>query len=148
MASNVHETATIQRHEEPATETTPQRDDNGDGHVGRDGRVGPYDQVFARVVARRSPIHGRGLFADERIPKGKLIGRYAGPRTRRIGAYTLWFTDDDGNVYGISGKNILRFVNHSCKPNAVFYDEGLFALRTIQPGEEITHHYGVEWEDD
>ncbi len=116
-------------------------------HQGGNGRVGPYDQVFARVEVRRSPIHGRGLFAAQRIRKGTLIGRYAGPRTRRIGAYALWFTDEEGNVYGISGRNVLRFVNHSRTPNAVFYDEELFALRPIAPGEEITHHYGADWED-
>lgn len=42
-----------------------------------------------------------------------------------------------------------RFVNHSCEPNSIaekwsvngYYRVGLFALRDIEPGEEITYDY-------
>lgn len=101
-------------------------------------------ETALKYEVRRSPIHGRGLFAVAPIRKGEIIGHYDGPETRHIGAYTLWIEDDD-RTYGISGRNAMRFVNHSCKPNAAFYGRALEALRTIKPGEEITHHYGDDW---
>jgi SET domain-containing protein len=40
----------------------------------------------------------------------------------------------------------LRHINHSDSPNAVYYDSlEVCALRDIQAGEEITHHYGADW---
>lgn len=92
-----------------------------------------------------SPIHGRGLFARRPITKGTLIGVYEGERTDDNGPYVLW-VDDDGHEYGIDGRNDLRFVNHSPRPNAVFEGEHLRALRTIRSGEEITFYYGDEFE--
>jgi hypothetical protein len=94
---------------------------------------------------RRSGIHGRGLFTLVRIARGALIGTYEGPRTRRNGAYVLW-VDDDGEEFGIAGKNDLRFVNHSKSPNAIFLGEELYSLRAIRPGEEITFDYGEGWD--
>ncbi|CAG5084343.1 Oidioi.mRNA.OKI2018_I69.PAR.g10617.t1.cds [Oikopleura dioica] len=47
--------------------------------------------------------------------------------------------------------NAARFANHSCSPNAKLYPVrvendiariALFALRFIEPGEEITYDYG------
>ncbi|MEQ8767336.1 MAG: SET domain-containing protein-lysine N-methyltransferase [Planctomycetota bacterium] len=99
-----------------------------------------------KVAVKKSAIHGRGLFALEKIPKGAFLGIYEGPKTRRDGTYVLWIEDDDGDVFGINGRNELRYVNHSARPNAEFRGEELFALRTIQPGQEITHHYGADWE--
>lgn len=100
---------------------------------------------FPAVVVRKSSIHGRGLFAAERIPRGKLIGFYEGPRTKREGAYVLWVEDDD-ETFGVAGKNHLRFVNHSRKPNAYFDGVELWSAKVIRPGEEITFHYGADWE--
>ncbi|MCC5831146.1 MAG: SET domain-containing protein-lysine N-methyltransferase [Phycisphaeraceae bacterium] len=103
---------------------------------------------MSMIEVRRSDIHGRGLFARRRIRKGQIIGDYDGPVTHRIGAYTLWIEEEDGRIFGISGRNALRFVNHSTRPNAAFYGRTLEAIRTIQPGEEITHHYGDDWTED
>jgi SET domain-containing protein len=97
------------------------------------------------VQVRKSAIHGRGLFAAEDIARGTRIGRYEGPRTRRNGAYVLWVEDGD-ELYGVNGKNHLRFVNHSSKPNAFFDGEELYARKRIRAGEEITFHYGEDWD--
>ena len=55
----------------------------------------------------------------------------------------------DGTFYG----NESRFINHSCDPNlkcfnlvsdgqsSVFHQVGLFAVRKIKPGEELTIDY-------
>ena len=95
---------------------------------------------------KRSPIHGRGLFATTKIARGTPIGVYEGPQTNRDSTYVLWVTGDDGIERGILGQNALRFVNHSTSPNAEFAGPELVSLKTIQPGAEITCHYGEEWE--
>ncbi len=104
--------------------------------------------TIAGLHVKKSPIHGRGLFAKEQIHKGSWIGTYRGPTARRNGAYVLWCPTKGDQMEGISGKNILRFVNHSRRPNAEFYGPELFALRTIRPGEEITFNYGEDWDED
>ncbi len=101
----------------------------------------PYVQV------RPSAIHGNGVFARTQIHKGTEIGTYQGVETKEDGPHVLWITEEDGRSHGIDGKNELRYVNHSRTPNASFEGEQLVAVRTILPGEEVTHHYGSEWEE-
>jgi SET domain-containing protein len=37
----------------------------------------------------------------------------------------------------------LKYINHSQRPNACYYDDlSVIALRDIAPDEEITHDYG------
>jgi SET domain-containing protein len=100
-----------------------------------------------RVEVRESRIHGKGLFACERIARGAYIGRYEGPVVAEDGPHVLWVSPDEGDEYGIDGRNEMRFVNHSVKPNAAFYEDELYATRAIAAGEEITHHYGDDWDD-
>lgn len=114
-----------------------------------------------RYVVRRSPIHGMGLFAAIPYRRGQRIGTYRGPRTRRDGPHVLWLAEEEPRedlgaladlgleprAIGIDGRNALRYVNHSRTPNAAFYAEELVALRAIAAGEEITFHYGDEWDD-
>lgn len=98
------------------------------------------------VQVKRSPIHGRGLFARRHIPAGTHIGNYEGPETLRDGAYVLWCVDENDRPFGIDGKNMLRFTNHSSEPNAIFFGDELHTLRDVEEGEEITFHYGEEWD--
>ena len=100
------------------------------------------------ICVKPSPIHGRGLFAAQRIEADTYLGEYLGPRTQEDGPYVLWIEEEDGTLYGIDGRNELRYTNHSCEPNAVMEGEYLYALRDIEPGEEITIHYGPDWEDE
>ncbi len=95
----------------------------------------------------KSPIHGLGVFAARFLEEGEFLGYYEGPQTMKDGTYVLWCEDEDGEFFGIDGKNDLRYLNHSPDPNAVFYGEELVALRGIEPGEEICFHYGEEWDD-
>lgn len=99
------------------------------------------------VEARRSPIHGKGLFAKRRFRTGAYIATFEGNRTERDGTHVLWVVDEDGNELGIRGRNALRFLNHSSRPNAEFLGADLHAVRNIQAGAEITFHYGDAWED-
>jgi uncharacterized protein len=99
-----------------------------------------------KVEVRSSSIHGMGVFATDTIRRGARIGRYVGYRTQRDGRYVLWVTGDKGEWRGYRGYGRLRFLNHHSKPNSEFRGVDLYATRTIRPGEEITFHYGEEWE--
>lgn len=94
-----------------------------------------------------SPIHGTGVFAARRIPRGELIGVYTGVNTKRDSTYVLWVERTDGKTVGRLGRSGLRFLNHSSKPNAEFDGDRLYSRRIIREDEEITFHYGEEWED-
>src|SRR5690606_23722497 len=106
---------------------------------------------------RRSKIHGKGVFATRRIPKGTRLIEYKGERItweeadRRYDDsiqphHTFLFAVDDktvidGGRYG----NDARWINHSCDPNceAVEEDGRIFieTIRDIEPGEELTYDY-------
>ncbi len=100
-----------------------------------------------RVIVGRSGIHGRGLFAARRLRRGSFIGTFSGKRTQEDGMHVLWVEEEDGSQYGVLGETALRYLNHSSNPNSEFCGADLFALRNIQPGHEVTFHYGEEWED-
>jgi len=100
-----------------------------------------------RVAARKSPVHGKGVFALRRLRKGQYIGSFEGRRTTKDGTYVLWLIDEDGRETGIRGQNDLRFLNHSRRPNAELEDLDLYAIRNIQPGAEIYIDYGESWND-
>ncbi len=91
-----------------------------------------------KIYVADSDIHGKGLFAKSRIGGGSLIGRLTTKPCNRDGAYVLWVSETQG--FEVSGK--LKYINHSNDPNACYYDDlSVFALRDIEPGEEITHDY-------
>ena len=101
------------------------------------------------IAVRESSIHGRGLFAAQPIPEGTVLGHYEGPHVfdeSDDGPHVLWVWIDVERMVGIDGRNELRYVNHSTDPNVQFVGPELTALRDIEPGEELTHHYGEGWE--
>lgn len=99
------------------------------------------------VYVDTSPIHGRGVFARKTIKRGRRIGCYEGKKTKENDTYVLWTQDENGKDIGIDGRNMLKYLNHSDEPNAEFSDElELIAIRRIHPGDEITFHYGDDWE--
>lgn len=109
---------------------------------------------------RRSRIHGHGVFALRRIPKGTRIIEYVGDRVSHAQAdrryedhdesdnHTFLFSVDRGLVIdaGIGG-NEARFINHSCGPNceSVIEHRRVFieAIRDIEPGEELSYDYQI-----
>ena len=101
------------------------------------------------AVSAPSDIHGTGVFAARDIGRGAYIGTYHGPTATRNGTYVLWVYDPDDpeEVVGISGRNVLRFLNHARPGNARFEGADLYARRSIRAGTEITFDYGAEWED-
>jgi hypothetical protein len=94
-----------------------------------------------------SPIHGKGLFARTDIAVDTYVGSYEGPATDDDGMHVLWVWNDRRDAWeGIDGKNEMRFLNHSADPNADWWGNELYAIRPISAGDEITFHYGEEWE--
>ena len=109
----------------------------------------PRPPLAERVRVGPSPIHGQGCFALKRFRKGQWIGDYVGEPTMTDDTYVLWVnegTERKPDWRGIDGKNALRHLNHSSRPNAELDGPRLYALRAIAPGDEITFHYGEEWE--
>lgn len=95
---------------------------------------------------------GLGLFATEAIERGTFIIEYVGPRIssrdaagRRTTRY-LFEVNGRWTIDGSPRWNIARYINHACRPNAeAIESQGRIrvrAKRRIQPGEEITYHYG------
>lgn len=105
---------------------------------------------YEHVYVNESPIHGKGLYALEPISKDEFIGTYHGDETSKDGTYVLWIFEDDKQT-GRDGKNELRYLNHSLEPNAEFDGYDLYALRDINPHEEITICYDpenpTEWDE-
>ena len=99
------------------------------------------------VIVKESDIHGKGLFAKKPIKEGEIIGEIEGTPANNDGPYVLWI--DEEKYKAIEVENVFKFINHNCRPNACYYDDlTVVALRDIEPGEEITHHYGDSWEED
>ena len=98
-----------------------------------------------------SNIHGLGLFAKTEIEKGEYMGEYDGPHIEDEDdndSHVLWAEMEDGRWVGRDGQNILRYLNHSTNPTCEFEGFDLYAVREIEPGEELTIDYGEEPGDD
>jgi len=112
-----------------------------------------------RFSRRSSAIHGYGIFARRRIPKGARIVEYRGAlitaeqaadRYPEVGfpPHTFLFdADDDLYIDGGVDGNSARWINHSCDPNCETVQEGrrvfIESIRAIMPGEEITYDYRI-----
>lgn len=89
-----------------------------------------------------SKIHGKGLFATETIKKGSVIGYCKTRKTKKEGSYTLWLGKGPVDV-----TCRLKYINHNRKPNVAYFDDlSVVALRKIKAGQELTHHYGEDWD--
>ena len=110
-------------------------------------KVPPSERPF-RVARCKT---GLGLFATAPIRKGAFVAEYWGRRilTRDTDALNTKYLFEINSRWTIDGsdrRNIARYINHSCKPNAeanvVRGAIKIRAIRTIDPGDEITYHYG------
>jgi uncharacterized protein len=94
-----------------------------------------------RIIVRNSPIHGRGVFALRKIPKGTRIVEYKGQL----------ITDKEADRWVIDATrrgNSARWINHSCAPNCEIEEEDrrvfIEARREIRSGEELTYDYNLQ----
>jgi uncharacterized protein len=94
---------------------------------------------------------GLGLFAVKPIKKGEFIAYYTGRIISNAEADRLWTKylfelNSRWTVDGSTRRNIARYINHSCRPNAETDVKKLkvviTAIKNIQPGDEITYNYG------
>ena len=120
----------------------------------------PRIATNSRIVARKSAIHGRGVFATGALKKGERIIEYLGERIshkeadRRYADEHEWsphtflfLVDDKTCIDATHGGNTARWINHSCAPNCEIEDEDrrifIHALRTIRRGEELMYDYNL-----
>ena len=142
-------------------------------HV-EDGRLERYAPQFARrsrrtcygridstarrrLTPRRSPVHGRGVFALQPIAAGARLIEYIGEVTnlRRAAArqrsetgHKFVFGLSDGRLIdGNLGGNSARFINHACAPNCEAIETGyrvfIHALIAIEPDDELFIVYSL-----
>lgn len=113
-----------------------------------------------KIMRRRSPISGWGVYAAQAISEDTQIVEYKGalvsqseawrreqrylPR-QRIWIFTInnrWARD------AAFGGNIARYVNHACRPNCYVDIIGrhiwIRASRHIRKGEELTYDYNTD----
>jgi SET domain-containing protein len=109
-----------------------------------------------RLRIGRSRI-GLGLFATATIKKGAFIVEYTGRRIPTTeanarearGARYMFELNSRWTLDGSSRRNIARYINHACRPNAqAELTAGRIMVRAtmeIRPGDEITYDYGREY---
>jgi SET domain-containing protein len=130
-------------------------------------RQQPAFPMTRRIVQRRSPIHGNGVFAAADLPadielveyRGRLLTHAQADRKYAGGSdtgHTFLFTLNDRYIIdaNVDG-NVARWINHSCAPNCQAtveesedgnprHDRVLIeTLRPIRKGEELTYDYGI-----
>lgn len=101
---------------------------------------------------------GLGLFATQKIKKGSKIIRYFGPmldsKNKKHDDIDNKYLFEINNRWTIDGsvrKNIARYINHACRPNAESDVNSrkrkvvIRAIKTIEPGEEINYDYGTDY---
>jgi SET domain-containing protein len=117
-----------------------------------------------RVIVRRSPVHGKGVFAMHALAAGERVLEYKGEitswrnavrRHRREGVegHTFLFGLSDGRVIDGSRRgNSARWLNHACAPNceAIEDERGRIFIHTLRPidaGEELFIDYLLAVDD-
>jgi uncharacterized protein len=113
-----------------------------------------------RIVRRRSPISGWGVYAGQAIDEDTAIVEYKGElisqpeawrrEQRYLPRQRIWiFTIDDRSARDAAfGGNIARYINHACRPNCYVDIQGrhiwIRASRRIRRGEELTYDYNTD----
>jgi hypothetical protein len=96
-------------------------------------------------------LAGLGLFARQPIKKGRYIVRYSGrklanDKADELDNKYLFEINNRWTIDGASRRNLARYINHSCRPNAeVYFVKHVIkirAIRNIKAEEEITYNYG------
>lgn len=113
-----------------------------------------------RLIRRRSPISGWGVYAAQPIEEDARIVEYKGELVSQAEAWRrenrylprgrIWLfnIDDRWARDAAVGGNIARYINHACNPNCYVEIEGrhiwIHASRAIRTGEELTYDYNTE----
>jgi len=114
-----------------------------------------------KTEVRESPIHGRGLFAKEKIDQGEVVlvkGGHIVDRetlrrevTPKLGPVEIQI-DDNFFIVPVTADEreaSMLYSNHSCDANLGMRGEITFvAMRDIKRGEELTHDWAMTDNDD
>ena len=108
--------------------------------------------LLVKTYLDRSPIHGLGVFAAERIPKGTKIWRfvegfdrcYTPKQFAKLPKEARAFLKD--YAYRVDGEILFtvdndHHMNHADKPNTILRGGYAIASTTIAKGTEITNDY-------
>ena len=113
--------------------------------------------MSVKLEVRDSGIYGKGCYALARFPARRKIALYAGEIVRGERRIERRLREQEGDIKvirldldlaidGAVGGDATAYINHSCAPNAFMRivpgeKVAFFALRDIEPGEEITMNY-------
>jgi len=115
--------------------------------------------ISPKAAVRKSPIHGRGLFAIKPVRKGEIVaikGGHIFDRKKlkeiqpRLGPAEIQIGEDlfIGPLTRGQREGSMIFSNHSCDPNIGVAGQIVFvALRNIRAGEELTHDWATTDDD-
>jgi uncharacterized protein len=109
----------------------------------------------SKTEIKESRIHGKGLFAKEKITKGEIIAIKGGRILSRaewrglepeLGSAEIQISEQffiaPANREEREGS--MLYTNHSCEPNIGIQGQiVLVAMRDIGPGEELTHDWAM-----
>ena len=113
--------------------------------------------MAAKVVVKKSGLHGRGLFAACDLEAGVKLIEYKGVRYGEgempdlvDEGHTRFLRLSDGT--GIDGTGWAALANHACEPNCELAEEGgsrplrawLYTLRPVRKGEELVWDYRLQ----
>lgn len=119
---------------------------------------------YAGIYAKKCGAKGWGIFAQLPISAGQFVIEYVGEvidadeldvrsKACENDPHYYFLSISGGETIDASKKgNISRFINHSCDPNCITQKwqvngesrVGIFALRNIRVGEELTFDYQFE----
>ena len=120
----------------------------------------PASFLSPKTEVRASGIHGRGLFAREKIARGEVVTIKGGHIFDRatldqlkssLGPAEIQIGDDlfFGPTDASEREGSMIFSNHSCDPNIGVQGQIVFvAMREISAGEELTHDWATTDCDD
>ncbi|MCC6839345.1 MAG: SET domain-containing protein-lysine N-methyltransferase [Flavobacteriales bacterium] len=121
-----------------------------------------------KIIVRRSPVHGNGVFAAMDLPAGTELIEYKGrlitpkqadhwyPDEMETGHTFLFTLNDHWIIDANVGGNHARWINHGCEPNCIPYlhedpadhrkDRVIIeTLRDVKAGEELSYDYGISF---
>ena len=113
--------------------------------------------MAAKVVVKKSGLHGRGLFAACDLEAGVKLIEYKGVRYGEgempdlvDEGHTRFLRLSDGT--GIDGTGWAALANHACEANCELAEEGgsrplrawLYTLRPVRKGEELVWDYRLQ----
>lgn len=122
------------------------------------------------IEVRKSGVHGTGVFAAKKIPRGTKVIEYVGEKISKkesdkradevldkakknpeLGGVYIFELNKRWDIDGNVSWNTARFINHSCDPNCeTEIEDGkiwIVAMKDIAKGEELSYNYGYDIDD-